>query len=98
MKRFFRWFGVFFIAMSYPFFSMMWRHQYPFLSAEVLLFFTAIILFCLLLAVLTTACRPWLANVIFAISVTLVLVLQFNLLFEGSTVLLTISMRRMWRP
>jgi len=89
-KRFFRWFGVFFIMMSYPLLSMVWRHQYPLLSAEVLLFLTVIILLGLLLAVLTTVCRPWLANVIFAISMTLVLVLQFNLLFEGAAVLLVI--------
>ena len=90
IKRYSRWFGVFFIMMSYPLLSMIWRHQYPLLSAEVLLFFTAIILLCLLFAVITTACRPWLANVIFAISMTLVLVLQFNLLFEGSTGLLAV--------
>lgn len=90
VKKFFRWFSVFFIMMSYPFLSMMWHHQYPLLTAEVLLFFTATILLCLLLAVMTTACRLWLANVIFTISMTLVLVLQFNLLFEGSTVLLAI--------
>jgi len=90
IKGFFRWFGIYFIMMSYPLLSMIWRHQYPLLSAEVLLFFTAIILLCLLLAVLTLACRAWLANVIFAISMTLVLVLQFNPLFEGAAVLLAI--------
>lgn len=89
-KRFFRWFGIFFISMCYPLLSMMWRHQYPLLSTEVLLFFTAITLLGLLLAFLTTVCRPWLANVIIAISLTLVFVLQFNLLLEGFAVLLAI--------
>jgi len=89
VKRLFHRFGVFFIMMSYPLLSMIWRHQYPVISVEVLLFFTSIIPLALLLAALTTACRPWLANVIFAVSITLVLILQFNLLFEGSAVLLS---------
>ena len=67
-KNFFGQFGLFFIMMSYPILSMIWRHQYPLLSAEVFLFFTSIILIALLFAVLTAACRPWLSNVIFAIN------------------------------
>ena len=77
--------------LSYPVLSMMWRHQYPLLSAEVLLFFTTILLLSLLFAVLTAACRPWLANVITAFGVTLILLLQFNLLFEGFALLLAIT-------
>ena len=83
--------GVFFMMMSYPLLSMIWRHQYPMISAEVLLFFASMILLALPMAVLTTVCRSWLANIIFAVSITLVLILQFNLLLEESALLLAIT-------
>jgi len=90
LRRFSHLFGIFFIMMSYPLLSMIWRQQYPLLSVEVFLFFTSIALLALLLAVLTAVCRPWLANVIIAISTTLIMILQFNLFIEWASLLLAI--------
>ncbi len=91
VRRFLNPFGIFLIMMSYPLLSMIWRHQYPLLSAEVLLFFTSIMLVALLLTVLTAACRPLLANTILAVGITLIFILQFNLLLEGSVILLAVT-------
>ena len=77
--------------MSYPLLSMIWRHQYPMLSIELVQFFASIILLALLLAVLTAVCRPWLANFILAISTALIMVLQFNMYFEWAALLLAIA-------
>jgi hypothetical protein len=88
VKPFFLQFGVFFVMMIYPPLSMTWRHQYPLASLEVLLFFATIIVLSMSFALVTLACRPWLANVIVAVCMTLVMVLQFDLLFEGATLML----------
>jgi hypothetical protein len=69
---------------------MLWRHQYPIVSNEVFLFFLLISLLALLLSALTATSRPRLSNVIFAITTILILVLQFNLFFEGASVLFAI--------
>ncbi|MFC1796326.1 hypothetical protein ACFL1V_04445 [Pseudomonadota bacterium] len=89
-KTFLGHFGIFFIMLCYPLLGMLWRHQYPIVSVEVFLFFISISLLALLLSALTAACRPWLSNVIFAICITIVLVLQFNLFFEGSLILIAV--------
>jgi hypothetical protein len=90
VRDFFVQFAVFFIMLSYPLLSMIWRNKYPLFSVELLLFFTSILMLALLLAALTTASRPWLANVICALSMTLILVLQFDLLLEGFAALFAI--------
>ena len=87
VKPFFLQFGIFFVMMIYPLFSMTWRHQYPLATLEVLLFFATISVLSMLFALVTVACRPWLANVIVAICMTLVMILQFDLLFEGAAVM-----------
>ena len=79
--------GVFFVMLIYPLLSMTWRHHYPLASLEVLLFFATISMLSMLLALVTLACRPWLANVIVAICMTLVMVLQYDLLFEGAVLM-----------
>ena len=84
IKTFFLQFSVFFVMMIYPLLGMTWRHQYPLVSQEVLLFFATISALSMMLALVTLACRPWLANVIVAVCMTLVMVLQFDLLFEGA--------------
>lgn len=86
-KPFFLQAGVFFVMLIYPLLSMIWRHQYPLASLEVLLFFATISMLSMLLALVTLACRPWLANVIVAICMTLVMVLQYDLLFEGAVLM-----------
>ena len=91
-KTFLGHFGIFFIILCYPLLGMLWRHQYPIVSVEVFLFFISISLLALLLSVLTAACRPWLSNVIFAIVTILILVLQFNLFFEGASTAFAIVM------
>jgi len=91
IKRILSPLGVFLIMLGYPFLSMIWRYQYPVFSAEVFLIFASIFLLALLLAILTTACRPWLTNVIVSVCAILVLILQFNLLLEGLTILLAIA-------
>ncbi len=88
IKRVLSPFALFMIILSYPVLSMFWRYQYPMLSAESILFFALIALSSLVLAIMTTACRPWLTNIIFTFCITLVLVLQFNLFFEGFTAVL----------
>ncbi|MFC1796325.1 sulfatase-like hydrolase/transferase [Pseudomonadota bacterium] len=92
LRPFFGKFGLFAIMMCYPLFSMLWRYEYPVLSMEVFLFLGSIFLLALLLSALSSACRPRLANIIFAIFLTLVLVLQFNLFFEGTTILFVIAL------
>jgi hypothetical protein len=91
VKPFFLQFSVFFVMMIYPLLSMTWRHQYPSASLEVLLFFATISVLSMLLALVTLACRPWLANIIVAVCITLVMVLQFDLLFEGAALLLLVT-------
>lgn len=91
VKPFFLQFGVFFVMLIYPILSMTWRHQYPLASLEVLLFFATIISLSLLLASITLACRLWLANIIVAMCMMLVMVLQFDLLFEGAALMFPVT-------
>lgn len=75
--------SMFFLLFAYPCLGMLWRHEYPVMSAEALIIFMAIGVVSVMLAALLTKVRNLVAYAVIMLAVLVVLLLQFNLRFEG---------------
>jgi hypothetical protein len=85
------------LLFSYPLLSFLWRRSYSFLSSEVAVMFLVLALISILLAILLKQVRPVIINVLSVVFITMVLMLQFNLLILGSLVFATIGLFLAWR-
>ena len=73
-----------FLMLIYPLLGMVWHHQYPVVSFEILLI---LILFLLTAGILSLLlhryCRPAVTNIVLVTIMVLVFLVQFNLFFIG---------------
>jgi len=81
----------YFWLLIYPALSFLWRHSYPFFSVEVGLIFLLIAICSILLAIIIRNVRPVIANALSLLLITVILMLQFNLLLPGLIVLALIG-------
>lgn len=72
-----------FALLLYPLLSLLWRRDYPFASAEVLLIVIALAVIGILLVTLLGRVRSGLAGAFTALLITLVFVIQFDLALLG---------------
>ena len=82
-----------FLVLIYPLLGMLWHHQYPIFSIEIVLLLAAFLLLAGLLSLLLHHyCRPVVVNLVLVMALTLVFLVQFNLFFIGLVVVITSSL------
>ena len=75
-----------FLLFSYPVLSLLWRRLYPFITPEVGCLFLLLAVFSILLTVIQRKVRPAIINVLSALLITIIFMLQFDLLILGVTI------------
>jgi len=79
-----------FLLLIYPLFGMLWHHQYPVFSIEILLLLVVFLLLAGLLSLLLHRyCRSVVVNLVLASALTLAFLFHFNLFFIGLVVTMT---------
>jgi hypothetical protein len=82
-----------FLMLTYPLLGMLWHHQYPVFSIEIiLLLFVFLLLAGLLSLLLHHYCRSLLVNLVLVTALTLAFLLHFNLFFIGLAVTMISSL------
>jgi hypothetical protein len=79
-----------FLVLIYPLLGMLWHHQYPVFSIEVVLLLAVFLLLASLLSLLLHRhCRSGVVNIVLVTALTLAFLLHFNLFFIGLVVTMT---------
>ena len=82
-----------FLTLIYPLLGMLWHHQYPVFSIEIiLLLFVFLLLAGLLSLLLHHYCRSMVVNLVLVTALTLAFLIHFNLFFIGLAVTMTSSL------
>jgi hypothetical protein len=87
----------YFLLLSYPLLSLLWRRSYPILTAEVGLVILVLSLFCILFVILLGSVPRVIANILSTLLITITLMLQFNLLVPGLILCISLSLVFFWR-
>jgi hypothetical protein len=79
-----------FLVLIYPLLGMLWHHQYPVFSIEIVLLLAVFLLLASLLSLLLHRhCRSVVVNIVLVTALTLAFLLHFNLFFIGLVVIMT---------
>ena len=82
-----------FLILVYPLLGMIWHHEYPVFSIEVLLLLVGtLVLAGLLSAVLKKYCRSMVVNLVLVSVLTLAFLFHFNLFFLGLVAVMTLGL------
>lgn len=84
-------FSFYFLLLSYPLLSFLWRRSYPVFTEEVLCLFAGIFGLSLTLSLISAHIRPAISYLLTIILVLLSLMIQFNLLVEGILVCIALT-------
>jgi len=84
--------ALFFTLLIYPVLGMVWHHSYPLLSPELGLIVIAAATISFFLSALILSTRSLVTNLVVTLFVTIGLMIQFNLFFEGLTIVFTMGL------
>ncbi|MCH7508155.1 MAG: hypothetical protein IID60_12755, partial [Proteobacteria bacterium] len=79
-----------FLMLMYPLLAMLWHHQYPIFSIEIVLLLVIFLLLAGLISMLLQQyCRSAVVNIVLVTGLMLVFLVQFNLFFIGLVATMT---------